>query len=81
MAKRTKIGEVISAKMDKTVVVSVPSVKVHPIYKKRYTINTKFKAHDEKKACKRGDKVQIEEGRPLSKTKKWAVKKILEEKE
>jgi len=71
---RRKIeGEVVSDKMDKTVVVNVTSVKIHPKYKKRYNSSKKYKAHDEKNEYKVGDVVVIEECRPLSKDKRWRV--------
>ena len=71
---RRKIeGEVVSDKMDKTVVVNVTSVKIHPKYKKRYKSSKKYKAHDEKNEYKVGDVVVIEECRPLSKDKRWRV--------
>ncbi len=66
-------GKVISDKMDKTVVVEVERVKEHPRYKKRFKVHKKYKAHDEKKECKIGDVVIIEETRPISKDKKWRV--------
>jgi len=71
--KRKFIGVVVSDKMDKTTVVSVESVKVHPLYKKRYKINKKYKVHDEKNLYKIGDKVQFTECRPLSKDKRWRM--------
>lgn len=75
--KRKFEGEVVSDKMDKTVVVNVTSVKIHPKYKKRYKSTKKYKAHDEKNEYKVGDIVVIEECRPLSKDKKCRViKKI-----
>ncbi len=66
-------GKVVSDAMQKTVVVSVESIKEHPIYRKRYKMTKRYKAHDEKKEYKVGDKVVIEEMRPLSKDKKWKV--------
>lgn len=66
-------GVVVSDKMDKTIVVSVESSKVHPKYEKRYVINKKFKVHDEKNQFKVGDKVTFIETRPLSKDKRWRV--------
>jgi len=66
-------GVVISDKMDKTIVVSVSRLKKHPRYKKRYRINKKYKAHDEKNEFKIGDRVIIEECPPISKDKKWKV--------
>lgn len=66
-------GVVVSDKMDKTRVVSVESVKVHPMYKKRYKVNKKYKVHDEKNLYKVGDKVKFLECRPLSKDKRWRM--------
>ncbi|MCR4322990.1 MAG: 30S ribosomal protein S17 [Candidatus Azambacteria bacterium] len=71
--KRTLQGKVVSDAMQKTVVVAVTSIKEHPIYHKRYTMTSRYKAHDEKKEYKVGDKVVIEEMRPLSKEKRWKV--------
>lgn len=77
MARKQLTGQVISDKMQKTVVVRVESQKEYPKYKKRYKVHKKYKAHDEKGEYKIGDKVVIEECRPLSKDKKWRViKKI-----
>ena len=76
---KTKIGTVVSDKMDKTVVVDVTQIKKDPTYKKAIKSNTKFKAHDENEQCKVGDKVLIIETRPYSKTKRWRVSKILEQ--
>lgn len=73
MAKKRLKGEVVSDKMDKTVVVEVKRVIMHPKYKKRYTVSKKYKAHDEKNQYKVGDIVIIEESRPISKEKKWKV--------
>lgn len=71
--KRTKVGLIVSDKMDKTVVVRVDSVKHHPKYKKTYRVSKKFKAHDENNEYHTGDKVEIEETRPLSKDKTFKV--------
>lgn len=76
--KKVYIGRVMSNKMDKTVVVAVERLIQHPLYKKIVKRITKFKAHDEKKECKVGDKVSIIEGRPLSREKRWRVLKIIE---
>lgn len=70
---RTKIGTVVSDKMDKTVVVKVDAKKRHPIYKKTYTVSKKFKAHDENNEYHVGDKVEIVETRPISKDKSFKV--------
>lgn len=70
-------GIVVSHKMEKTVVVAVSLFKEHLKYKKRYKVTKKYKAHDENNAYQKGDKVMIEETRPISKDKKWRViKKI-----
>lgn len=66
-------GTVVSDKMDKTVVVEVTRLKQHPRYKKRYEVSKKYKAHDEREQYHPGDRVVIEECRPLSKDKKWRV--------
>jgi len=77
MPKKQITGTVVSNKMQKTVVVKVERIKEHPRYKKRYKVHKKYKAHDEKGECKKGDKVIIEECRPMSKEKRWRViKKI-----
>ena len=73
MPKRKLTGTVISNKMKKTVVVEVERIKEHPKYKRRFKIHKKYKAHDEQGEYKVGDKVVIEETRPLSKDKKWRV--------
>lgn len=73
MSKKQLTGTVISNKMQKTVVVKVERIKKHPKYKKRYKVSKKYKAHDEKGEYKIGDKVIIEECRPLSRDKKWRV--------
>lgn len=66
-------GEVVSDKMTKTVVVAVTRLKKHPKYKKYYKITKRYKAHDEKNEFHTGDKVIIQETRPLSKDKRWIV--------
>jgi len=73
MTKKRLIGTVISNKMQKTVVVRVERIKEHPRYKRRYRFHKKYKAHDEKGECKVGDRVIIEECRPISKEKRWRV--------
>ncbi len=75
--RKEEIGFVVSDKMDKTVSVSVERKKQHPLYKRVITRHKKFKAHDEENECGEGDKVRIEETRPLSKTKRWRVVEIL----
>ncbi len=69
---------VLSNKMQKTVVVQIKTQIKHPTFKKIYTINKKYKAHDEKSECGIGDRVLIRESRPLSKEKRWVVIKVLE---
>jgi len=78
MPKKQITGAVVSNKMQKTVVVKVERIKEHPKYKKRYKVHKKYKAHDEKGEYKVGDKVVIEECRPMSKEKRWrVVRKII----
>ncbi len=77
MPKRKLTGIVVSDKMQKTIVVEVERIKEHPKYKRRFKVHKKYKAHDEKGEYKVGDKVVIEECRPISKDKRWKViKKI-----
>lgn len=71
--RRTLTGEVVSNKMDKTVVVRVTRIRQHPRYKKYVEYGKKFKAHDESNACEVGDKVKLAETRPLSREKRWRV--------
>lgn len=66
-------GTVVSDKMAKTVVVSVVRLKKHPVYKKYFKVTNRFKAHDENNEYKVGDKVAIEETRPMSREKRWKV--------
>lgn len=73
MPKRKLQGTIVSTKMKKTVVVKTERIKEHPRYKKRYKVHKKYKAHDESGECKVGDKVIIEECRPMSKEKRWKV--------
>ncbi|OGP55299.1 MAG: 30S ribosomal protein S17 [Deltaproteobacteria bacterium RBG_13_52_11b] len=76
--RKTLVGVVSSDKMDKTVVVAVNRLVLHPVYKKYIRKKKKVKAHDERNACHVGDKVLLIETRPLSKEKRWRVKEILE---
>lgn len=71
--KRVLKGTVVSDKMDKTIVVLVERIKQHPRYKKRYRVFKKYKVHDSDNKYKMGDKVQIQESKPISKDKKWIV--------
>lgn len=73
MPKRQLIGTIISNKMQKTVVVKVERIKKHPKYERRYKVHKKYKAHDEKGEYKVGERVVIEESRPISKEKRWRV--------
>lgn len=75
--RKTRIGMVVSNKMDKTVVVAVVDSIAHPLYKKIVKRTVKFKAHDENNACGIGDKVEIMETRPISKDKRWRVTEII----
>lgn len=78
MPKRRLTGVVTSDKMQKTVVVKVETIRQHSRYKRMYKVHKKYKAHDEKKEYKMGDKVVIEECRPISRDKRWRViKKII----
>ena len=72
-----KVGRVVSNKMDKTIVVVVESLKKHRIYKRTYKQTKRFYAHDEQNACQIGDTVRIEESRPLSKLKRWALIEVV----
>jgi small subunit ribosomal protein S17 len=74
MAKKTLQGIVVSDKMQKTVVVEVERIKSHTKYKRRFKVHKKFKAHDENQEYHVGDKVVIEEAKPMSKDKNWIVK-------
>ena len=76
--RKTRVGNVVSNKMDKTVVVSIIDNIKHPLYKKIIKKTVRFKAHDEKNECNIGDKVMIMETRPLSKDKRWRVCEIIE---
>lgn len=74
--KRRFKGIVVSDKMDKTVVVKIDRIKVHPVYKKRYKVSKKYKVHDQKNEAKVGDQVIFEECRPLSRDKRWRLIEI-----
>jgi len=76
--RKTRVGIVVSDKMDKTVVVQVDQLVRHPVYKKYIKRRVKCKAHDEANQCNIGDKVLIVETRPLSRDKRWRVREILE---
>ena len=76
--RKTRTGQVVSDKMDKTVVVAIKDKVRHPLYKKIIGRTIKLKAHDEQNACGIGDVVEVMETRPLSKDKHWRVTKIVE---
>ncbi|HDI61086.1 MAG TPA: 30S ribosomal protein S17 [Desulfobacteraceae bacterium] len=76
--RKQLIGTVVSDKMDKTVTVQVERLVKHPLYHKRMRRRSSFAAHDERNECRNGDQVLIIESRPLSKTKRWRVSRILQ---
>ena len=76
--KKTRVGKVVSDKMDKTVVVAIIDNVKHPLYKKIVKRTVRLKAHDEKNECIVGDRVEVMETRPLSKDKRWRVTTIIE---
>lgn len=76
--RKTRIGRVVSDKMDKTIVVAIEDSVQHPLYKKIIKRTVKFKAHDENNECGVGDRVEIMETRPLSKDKRWRLVRIVE---
>lgn len=76
--RKTRVGLVVSDKMDKTVVVAIVDNVKHPLYKKIVKRTVRQKAHDEKNECRVGDRVEVMETRPLSKDKRWRVIEILE---
>ena len=76
--RKTRIGKVVSDKMDKTIVVAVVNNVKHPLYKKIIKRTYKLKAHDEKNECKTGDRVRVMETRPISKEKRWRLVSIIE---
>ena len=76
--RKTRVGMVVSTKMDKTVVVAIEDNVKHPVYSKIIKHTLKIHAHDEKNECGVGDRVAVMETRPLSKTKRWRVTEIIE---
>ena len=76
--RKTRVGKVVSDKMQKTIVVAVETTKPHPLYGKRVKHTKKFKAHDENNEAKMGDTVRIMETRPLSKEKRWRLVEVVE---
>ncbi len=77
--RRTKLGTVVSNKMNKTVVVAVENVRQHSLYGRNVRRTQRFKVHDETNACQVGDLVVIAESRPLSKEKNWVVREVVKE--
>jgi len=76
--RKTRVGRVVSDKMDKTIVVAIEDRVQHPLYKKIMKTTLKLKAHDENNECGIGDKVKVMETRPLSKDKRWRLVEIIE---
>lgn len=76
--RKTRVGRVISDKMDKTVVVAVERLVRHPLYGRTIKRTMKLKAHDEENQCRIGDRVRVMETRPLSREKRWRVVEIIE---
>lgn len=76
--RKVRVGEVVSDKMDKTIVVKIEDSVKHPLYKKIIKRSIKLKAHDEANECGIGDRVEIMETRPLSKDKRWRLTRIVE---
>ena len=76
--RKTRVGKVVSNKMDKTIVVAVENHVKHPLYKKVVKSTYKLKAHDENNECNIGDTVKVMETRPLSKDKRWRLVEIME---
>ena len=76
--RKTRIGQVVSDKMDKTIVVTIEDSVQHPLYKKTVKRTYKLKAHDENNECGIGDTVEVMETRPLSKDKRWRLVRIIE---
>ncbi|MBQ5317278.1 MAG: 30S ribosomal protein S17 [Oscillospiraceae bacterium] len=76
--RKTRVGMVVSDKMDKTIVVAIQDNVKHPLYKKIIKRTIKLKAHDENNECRIGDRVELMETRPLSKDKRWRLVRIIE---
>ena len=76
--RKTRIGQVVADKMDKTIVVAIEDSVQHPLYKKTMKRTLKLKAHDENNECGIGDTVEVMETRPLSKDKRWRLVRIIE---
>jgi len=78
LSRKTRVGKVLSDKMDKTIVVAVENRVPHPLYKKIIKRTYKLKAHDENNECTIGDRVRVMETRPLSKDKRWRLVEVIE---
>ena len=76
--RKTRVGQVVSDRMDKTVVVSIERLVKHPVYGRYVRRRTKFKVHDEQNACKVGDTIRFMETRPISKDKRWRFVEFVE---
>ena len=76
--RKTRVGKVVSNKMDKTIVVAIEDNVSHPLYKKIIKRTVKLKAHDENNTCGIGDRVEVMETRPISKDKRWRLIKVIE---
>jgi len=76
--RKSRVGIVVSDKMDKTIVVAIVRKSTHPLYGKTVTLTKKYKAHDEENVAKVGDKVEITETRPISKDKRWRLVEVIE---
>jgi len=77
--RKTRVGTVVSNKMDKTIVVAIIDNVKHPLYKKIIKRTVKLKAHDENNVCNIGDRVEVMETRPISKDKRWRLTKVIEQ--
>ncbi len=75
--RKRRVGQVVSARMDKTIVVKATRLVQHPLYKRVVRAKRKFYAHDEHNECREGDQVRIEETRPLSKLKRWRLVEVI----
>lgn len=77
--RKTRVGKVVSNKMDKTIVVAIVDNVQHPLYKKIIKRTIRLKAHDENNTCNIGDRVEIMETRPISKDKRWRLVRVIEQ--
>ena len=77
--RKTRVGKVVSDKMDKTIVVAIADSVQHPLYKKIIKRTVKLKAHDENNVCNIGDRVEVMETRPISKDKRWRLTRVIEQ--